>query len=45
METVNNVLIFLNQMEMFKIEYGIDHNVFKNLRKILIHEFEDVNSD
>ena len=29
METVNDVFYFLNQMEMFKIEYGIDYSVFK----------------
>ena len=45
METVNNVLNFLNRMEMFKIEYGIDYSVFKNMRKILIDEFEDEDLD
>ena len=45
METVNNVLNFLNQMEMFKNEYGIEYSVFKKMRKILIDEFENVDSD
>ena len=45
METVNNVLNFLNKMEMFKIEYGIDYSVFKIMRKILIDDFEDVGLD
>ena len=45
METVNNVLSFLNQVEMFKIEYGIDYSVFKKMRKILIDGLENVDLD
>ena len=45
METVNNVLSFLNQVEMFKIEYGIDYGVFKKMRKILIDGLENVDLD
>ena len=39
------MLIFLNQTEMFKIEYGIDYSVFNNMRKILIDEFDEVDLD
>ena len=45
METIDDVMNFLNQMEMFKIEYGIDYSLFKSIRKILIEEFEDVDLD
>ena len=45
METINDVLHFLNQMKIFKIESGIEYIVFNNMRKILIDEFEDVDLD
>ena len=32
-------------MELFKIEYGTDYSVFRNMRKILIDEFENVDLD
>ena len=45
METINDVLIFLNQMELFKILTGIEYNTFNIIGKILKDEFEDVNLD
>ena len=45
METIYDVINFLNQTELFKIENGIHYNTFKIIRKILLDEFEDINLD
>ena len=45
METINDVLNFLNQMEMFNIMSGVEYNTFNVIRKILIGEFTDVDVD
>ena len=45
METINDVLSFLNQMEVFKILTGIEYNTFNIIGKILINEFENVDVD
>ena len=45
METINDVLNFLNQMEMFKNLNGREYNTFNIIRKNLIDEFEDVDID
>ena len=45
METIDDVMNFLNQMELFRIENGIHYNTFTIIRKILIDEFEDINLD
>ena len=45
METINNVLNFSNQTEMFKILTGMEYNTFNIIGKILIDEFEDVDLD
>ena len=45
METTNDVINFLNQMELFKIESGLQYDTFNIIRKILIDEFEDINVD
>ena len=42
METINEVLNFLNQMERFNTVSGVEYNTFKVIRKILIDEFTDV---
>ena len=45
METIIDVLIFLNQMEIYNILTGVElttHNIF---RKILIDEFENIKLD
>ena len=42
METINDVLSFLNQMEMFIIMAGVEYHTFNNIRKILIDEFNNV---
>ena len=45
METINDVLNFLNQIEIFRIISGLDYNTFKIIRKILIGEGEVNNRD
>ena len=40
METINDVLNFLNQMEVFNILTGAQCGTFNDIRKILIQEFE-----
>ena len=45
METINDVLNFLNQIEVFRIISGLDYNTFKIIRKILIGEGEVNNRD
>ena len=45
METINDVLNFLNQMEMFNIIAGVEYHTFNNIRKILIDEFRDIDLD
>ena len=45
METINDVMKFLNQMEVFKILSGIEYNTFKIIRKTLTDEFENVDVD
>ena len=45
METITDVIDFLNQMELLKIENGIHYNTFNIIRKFLIDEFEDINLD
>ena len=44
METINDVLNFLNQMELFNNLSGVEYKTF-NIRKILSDEFEDVDLD
>ena len=41
METINDVLNFLNQMEIYNILTGVEKSTFKIIRKILTDEFED----
>ena len=45
METINDVLNFLNQIELFRIISGLDYITFNIIRKILIDEFNNVNDD
>ena len=45
METINDVLKFLNQMEIYNIVSGVELNTFIIIRKILINEFENVDLD
>ena len=45
METINDVLNFLNQMEIYNIVSGAEMNTFIIIRKILINEFENVDLD
>ena len=45
METIIDVLNFLNEMEMFNILSGVEYDTFKVIRKILIDEFTDVDVD
>ena len=45
METINDVMIFLNQMEMYNILTSVELSTFNIIRKILIDEFEDIDSD
>ena len=44
METINDVLNFLNQIEIYNIVSGVELNTFIIIRKILIDEFENVDS-
>ena len=45
METINDVLNFLNQMEIYNILTGVELSTFNLIRKILIDEFENINLD
>ena len=45
METINDVLNFLNQIELFRIISGLDYITFNINRKILIDEFNNINDD
>ena len=45
MESINNVLSFLNQMEIYNIISGVEMNTFIIIRKILINEFENIDLD
>ena len=45
METINDVLNFLNQIEKFRIIYGLDYNTFNIIREILIDEFINIDDD
>ena len=45
METINDVLNFLNQIEIFKIISGLDYNTSIIIRKILIDEFNNIDDD
>ena len=45
METINDVLNFLNQIELFRIISGLDYNTFNIIRKILIDEFNNIDAD
>ena len=45
METINDVLNFLNQMEIYTIVSGVELNTFIIIRKNLIDEFENIDLD
>ena len=45
METINDVLNFLNQIEIFRIISGLEYNTFNIIRKILIDEFNNIDDD
>ena len=45
METINDVLKFLNQMEMYNILTGVELTTFSIIRKNLIDEFGDKDLD
>ena len=45
METINDVLNFLNQMEIYNIISGVELNNFIIIRKILMDEFENIDLD
>ena len=45
METINDVLNFLNQIEFFRSISGFDFITFNLIRKILIDEFNNINDD
>ena len=45
METINDVLNFLNQIEIFKIISGLDYKTFNIFRKTLIDEFNNIDDD
>ena len=45
METINDVLNFLTQIEIFRIISGLDYITFNIIRKILIDEFNNINDD
>ena len=45
METINDVLNFLNQIELFRIISGLAYITFNIIRKILIDEFNNINDD
>ena len=45
METINDVLNFLNHIEIFRIISGLDYNTFNIIRKTLIDEFINIDDD
>ena len=45
METINDVLNILNQIEIFRIISGLDYNTFNIIRKVLIDEFNNIEDD
>ena len=45
METINDVLNFLNQLEIYDIISGVELNTFIIIRKILLDEFENIDLD
>ena len=45
METINDVMNFLNQTEIYNILTGVELSTFNIIRKILIDEFENINLD
>ena len=45
METINDVLNFLNQVEIYNIVSGVELNSFIIIRKISIDEFENIDLD
>ena len=45
METNNDVLNFLNQMEVYNILTGVELSTFNKIREILIDDFGDVDLD
>ena len=45
METINDVLNFLNQMEIYNIVSGVELNTFIIIRKNLIDAFENIDLD
>ena len=44
METINDVMNFLKQRELFHIESGLEYNTFIIIRKVLIDENSDADS-
>ena len=45
MRTINDVMNFPNQLELFDIISGVEYNTFIVIRKILIDEFSNVDFD
>ena len=45
METINDVLNFVNQMEIYNILTGVELSTFNIIRKILPDEFENIGFD
>ena len=45
METINDVLNFINQIEIFRIISGLDYGTFNIIRKNLIDEFNNIDDD
>ena len=45
METINDVLNVLNQLEIYNIISGVELNTFIIIRKILLDEFENIDLD
>ena len=45
METINDVLNFLNQLEIYNIISGVELNTFIIIRKILLDEIENIDLD
>ena len=45
MGTINDVLNFLNQIELFIVISGLDYNTFNIIRKIHIDEFNNIDDD
>ena len=45
METINDVMNFLNQMEVYNILTGVELSTFNIIRKILIDELENIDLD